>query len=124
MKIVQKPAFEVVSVERILSLIMPENDCFQMPQNALKVPFGHSVFWLVSLLYIILYRLLFSLFFVVFSSLYGPQPFLWGASFGGVRCCSACLHYGLQYVFYPFMCHLDCSGYLHFEASVKALEGV
>lgn len=62
MKIVQKPAFEVVSVERILSLIMPENDCFQMPQNALKVPFGHSVFWLVSLLYIILYRLLFSLF--------------------------------------------------------------
>ena len=41
MKIVQKPAFEVVSVERILSLIMPENDCFQMPQNALKVPFGH-----------------------------------------------------------------------------------
>lgn len=44
MKIVQKPAFEVVSVERILSLIMPENDCFQMPQNALKVPFGHSVF--------------------------------------------------------------------------------
>ncbi len=62
MKIVQKPAFGVVSVERILSLIMPENDCFQMLQNALKVPFGHSVFWLVSLLYVILYRLLFSLF--------------------------------------------------------------
>ena len=83
MKIVLKPAFEVVSVERILSLIMPENDCFQMPQNALKVPFGHSVFWLVfTPIYHIIPAVILSFFCRLFFSLWSPTIpvgcFIWG----------------------------------------------
>ena len=120
----RNPLSKLYRLNEYCHLLCRKTTVFRCLKTPWKYRLGTRFFgWFHS--YMSYYTDCYSLFFfVVFSSLYGPQPFLWGASFGGVRCCSACLHYGLQYVFCPFMCHLDCSGYLHFEASVKALEGV